>query len=1014
MKLCDFCIRRPAFTIVLSLLLILFGLLAFRTTQLSWLPRVIVPAIAINTTYSGASGKTVESAVTTVIESALSGIDGIDYITGISNNGSSTITVYFKVGTDLNAAASDIRGAITKIDSQLPPEVQQPSIAKRNPQASPILIISFVDPSKSIGQLSNYVNQFIKPQLSTVAGVGDLAVWGERQYAMRVWLKPNAMAAHHVTVDDIIQLLKTQNVSVSGGQIRSKQRFFTVNTDIKLQTPEQFANLIVSDRDNQVVRLKQVANVEIGSENYDSLFQVNGKSGIAIGVIAQSDANPLDVTAGVLNKFKELSTSLPSGMQVRTVYNQSNFTHASIEAVYRSLFEAVILVLLVVIAFIGNWRAASIPVVTIPVCLISAFALISLLGYTINTMTLLALVLSIGLVVDDAIVMLENIERRIRLGETPLQAAFSGSKEIAFAILAMTITLAAVYAPLGFASGVTGAFFRQFAFTLAGTIVISGFIALTLSPMMCSRLLNAKQGDNRYQRWVNRCFSQLNAAYQQTLTSFMRNYWPAGCCFLAIIALGIGLMQALPSRLAPAMDQNLVNVYATLPTDASFDNTASYIKQITHTFEGIDGIDSYIPQMGGSLTPNKLYVLVVLKPRNQRKLSDKAIADLINLRAQQIRGPMISASTSPPPIEQYSAGTGDDPSQIPFVIKTISTYKALYDVVDTLKKRIETYPGLTDLQTFTKWDAMQIDVSINRQLAADLQVPMQRITDTLSTMLGSNWINNYTYNGKNYKLMVQLNRDSLRRLDAMQTMFVRSLNKQLIPLTSLVHLQFVTGPLTYLHFDRLRADAIMAKLAPGYSMGDAVSYLSTLQQNLPNDFEASFAGSARSYLQSSSQMLFLITVSLIFIYLVLVAQFESFIDPLTILLTVPFAAVGALFTLWLVGASLNFYSQIGIITLIGLIAKNGVLITDFANELVSKGEPIKSAAIKACGLRLRPILMTAGAMILGALPLALAGGAGAEDRQQIGWVIVGGLFFGTLFSLFIVPAAYTALARLKR
>lgn len=1011
MKLPEFCIKRPAFTIVLSLLLVMFGLLAFRTTQVSWLPRIVVPVIAINTSYPGASATTIEGDVTTIIENALSGINGTDYITSISANGESTITVYFKVGTHLDAAASDIRGAIASVQSQLPREVEQPIISKRDPQARPILIISFVDPHKSIGQLSDYVEQFIKPQLNTVAGVAKLYIWGERKYAMRVWLKPAAMAAQGITVSDITQLLKSQNVFVASGKIRHPERFFTVNTNLKLQTAKDFANLILTDRNNHVVKLGDVATIKIGSENQDTLFQVNGKPGIAIGVIAQSDANPLEVSAAVLKRFANLKAQMPASTNVSTVYNQSDFTNASIHAVYETLVEAVFLVLLVVIAFLGNWRAASIPIVTIPVCLIAAFALINALGYTINTMTLLAMVLSIGLVVDDAIVMLENIERHIRAGESPLSAALIGSRQIAFALIAMTITLAAVYAPLGFATGITGEFFRQFAFTLAGTVIISGFVALTLSPMMCGHILPANQHENAYQRWVNRIIAKFTRAYEWLLQWSTPKRALITLIFFAIIAAGAYLYRSLPNELAPAMDQSLVNVYATPASDASFSNTAAYIVQISDIIKDIPGVKSYLPQI---FSLDLLYVLAVLEPKEHRELSDAQIAAIIEKRAQKIRGLRISAAPNPPPLASYSAGTGDDPSKIPFVIQTTSSYAALQKVVDQFKKDISHWPGFTDVTTFTKWNTLQIDLTIDRELAADLQIPMQDITNTIGTMLGSRWIGNYTFNGKNYKLLVQLNQQSLKQLDAIEQMFVKSNKGEMIPLSSLVTLKYVTKPLTYLHFNRLRADAIMSRLSANTDMNQAIQFLSQLKKRLPNDFEATFAGSARSFLSASHEMNFLLIVAIIFIYLVLTAQFGNFIDPIVILLTVPFAAVGALFTLWLVGASLNFYSQIGIITLMGLIAKNGVLITDFANALVSQGKTLQHAVIQAATQRLRPILMTAGAMILGALPLALASGAGAEDRQQIGWVIVGGLFFGTIFSLLIIPSAYLLFAKLKR
>lgn len=1012
MKLSHFCIKRPAFTIVISLIIVVFGLLGLRALQVSWLPRVVVPVIAINTSYPGASAATIEPQVTQIIENELAGIKGIDYITSWSNNGSSTVTVYFKVGTNLDAAASDIRGAIARVTSRLPKGCQTPVINKRNPAAKPILIIAFLDKSKTIAEISNYVDNFIKPQLDTIPGVGNLTVWGEKKYAMRIWLKPKAMAAHHVTVTDIVDLLQSQNVSVASGQIRGQSRYFTVDTNLQLETPQQFARLIISDQNNQAVKLSDVADVAIGSENIDTLFHINGQPGIAIGITPSSDANPLDVTQDVLKTFNRLKQSLPHGMIAINAYNQSDFTRASIDSVYHTLFEAVLLVLIVVIVFIGNWRAASIPIITIPVCLIGGFAIMLLFGYTINLLTLLALVLSIGLVVDDAIVMLENIERKISQGMAPIKAALEGSKQIAFAIVAMTITLIAVYAPLGFATGVTGAFFREFAFTLAGTVLISGFIALTLSPMMCGHILKPNTKENNYTRWLNNHFDQLMQAYRNLLRrSAPRTLGNATVLIVAGI-LGYALVQALPSRLEPAMDQNAVNINAQAPEDASFAYTKQYIPEIEQALQGVPGIKAYITQMVNG--PSSIYVFVVLKPKSQRKLSDIQIGAMIDTRLQKMRGLKINVSPNPAPIESYTAGTGDDPTQVQLVIKTVASYQDLYHVATNLLKQAQHFPSMEQYDHLLKWNTEQVSIAINRQLAANLAVPMQNITTTIGTMLGSNWINNYQYNGKNYKVLAQLNLNDLSKLTALDDMFVRSNNGAMIPLSALVKTHIISAPLQYLHFDRLRADAIVAKIKPGYSMGDAVSELQSLLPHLPDDYQANFAGAARAFIDAGSQMTFIFAISLIFIYLVLVAQYESFIDPFIVLLTVPFAAVGALFTLWLVGDSINFYSQVGIVTLIGLIAKNGVLITDFANELVDQGKSIQEAAVEAAALRLRPILMTALAMILGAIPLAIATGAGSEDRQTIGWVIVGGLFFGTLFSLFIVPAAYIFFAKFKK
>lgn len=1008
MNLPAFCIRRPAFTIVISLVMIIVGIIGFMNLPVRWIPNVSIPEVTIQTTYAGANASLVEQDVTKVLESSLSGVNGIETLASRSRQDQSQISITFKLGQNIDAAVEDIRSSIERVRGDLPKDADTPIVIKANTDASPIMYLSFSDSHLNPQQLSDYIDKYIVPSFQTIDGVGNVDVYGKRVSAMRIALDPAKMAGAKITVDEVTQLLQAQNESIPSGQIRSPDRFYSVVTNTALKTPQQFNDLIIRDTQNQIVRLKDIGEASLSPENTDSAFRVNGKSAIALAITPQSTANPLDVAQHVQNLVKSLQHTLPTGMNVRVDFNIADYIRSSMHSVYEAFFEAVIFVWLIILAFLCSFRATLIPIVTIPVCLISTFGIIYFLGFSINTITLMALVLAIGLVVDDAIVMLENINRHIEEGLKPFAAALKGSKEIIFSIIAMTLTLAAVYAPIGFTPGMLGTLFKEFTFSLAGAVIISGIVALTLSPMMCARLLKGNTMNNRYSHWVNAHLEKLQYKYQSILQYLLeRRRWVVGAlCIVGLI--GFGIYKSLPLELAPAEDQDALYAAVAAPHSASFAYTDQYVRQLEAYFKQIPDIQSDMSIVGMGL-PSHAFQYIKLKPKDERTLSLNALLAKMNAEGALIPG--VRVNVFPPQPALVEATDSDSGDNVGLVIMTSGDYSKIQHVVPKIMADIKKNPGFIHIDNKLKWDSEQFEVNIDRDVAADLNVSIPTIADAISTLLA----------GKNVgktndeDIVVQLNQSALADPNIFQQIYVRNDIGTMIPLSHLVSVTESSTPEIFHHYDRLRSDTIYVTLAPNYKISKAIAALEKITRaDLPEDMKYTFTGEAKSFLDSNAKSIMTFLLALIFIYLVLVAQFESFIDPLIIMLTVPFAVVGALLTLKLFGGTMNIYSNIGLITLIGLIAKHGILITDFANRLRITGKSIQQAVIEAALLRLRPILMTTSAMVLGALPLALGSGPGAESRQQIGLVIVGGLIFGTFFSLVVIPIAYTYLSPFRK
>ncbi|KTD23741.1 hydrophobic/amphiphilic exporter-1 (mainly G-bacteria), HAE1 family [Legionella lansingensis] len=998
----EHCIKRPVFTIVLSLLLVISGFLHYKKLGVRLLPNIDKPIVHIATDYQGASPELVEKEITIPIENALSGISGIDSIRSTSTLGKSRINIDFQLGVDINDTISDIRNKLSTIQAKLPQDSRPPTVSKNDADSNPVVMLGFHDDSKTPLQITDYVDRFIKPVLQEIKGVGEVVDHGARNYAVKIALDPIKMAAYQVTVAQVKRALTQQNIDVPSGQIKSSNRSYTVVTHARLRDAKRFADLVIAQHSNQPVHLGEIAAVTVGSENEDNLLRINGKPAVGLAILAQSTANPVDVAKEVKKTIASLQPTLPPHFDIQVVFDSTLFIKQSIHEVYKSFLEAVLFVAIVVFLFLGNLRAAIIPIITIPICLISAFWPMYLLGFELNTITLLAMVLAIGLVVDDAIVVLENCHRHMQSGLNAKEAAVRGSKEIVFVVLAMTITLAAVYAPMGFVSGFTGKLFLQFGITLAICVLISGLIALTLSPMMCSSLL--RDGNGRYSAWLNKQFEKLGGYYFYSLKHVLTHPVKLAVVLLSTCLLGVFSYQQLGAELAPVEDQGYIIGALSAPTNSSLHYTDQYTRELESIYEAIPEKGIYL----ASVKPASAFTVLRLKPWEDRQRKQKDISNELSEKMQRITGVNVFP-VSPNPLGQRVGN-----SQFSLALLGNTSYLRLNEMSSEIIKILDDYPGLRHLKSTLTLDSEQIEIEIDRQLAADLQVNLADVAELLSTMLGGSNPANFTYEGQAYKIILQVQQAERRDVAVLNKLYVQSGRGRMIPLSSLIRVHNTIGPDSLPHLNRMRSANITAELGPNAHFDEVIRDVKhLLHEKLPDDIQYRFTGVAKDYIESAGSSLYAFYLALLFIYLVLAAQFESFIDPFIVLLSVPLSLVGAVLSLYIFNESLSIYSNIAMITLIGLVTKHGIMITEFANQQLKLGQSKLNAVLKAAHIRLRPILMTTLAMILGALPLAIAVGAGSEGRQQLGLVIIGGMLVGTLFSLYIVPFAYLIISKRK-
>ena len=1005
MQLPEISIRRPVFATVLSLLIVLVGWVSFNGLSVREYPKIDEPNVTVTTRLAGASSEVVESQITKIIEDSVAGIEGVDVISSISRQEQSQITVKFKLERDPDSAAADVRDKVSRVRQRLPQEIDEPVIAKVEADASPVIWLALSSDTHDALQLSDLANRVVKPVLQTASGAADVRVYGERRFSMRIWLDPDRLAAYRLTVQDVEDALRRNNLEVPAGRIESGQREFNVTAATDLQRAGEFRQMTIKTVNGQPIRLLDVARVREGAQDERTSVRLNGRDAISLGVIRQATANPLVLSAAVRERLDKVRADLPPGITVDVANDNSVFIDRSIQAVYKTIFEAVVLVALVIFVFLRTLRASIIPLVTIPVSLIGTFALMALFGFSINTLTLLALVLAIGLVVDDAIVVLENIYRHIEEGVPPFQAAIQGAKEIGFAVLAMTLTLAAVYAPLAFTPGRTGRLFAEFALALAGSVVVSGFVALTLSPMMCSKLLKHNANPGWFDRGMERVLTGLTNGYAAVLAASLKVRW---LVLLVMVGSAVGtwaLLKDIKQELAPLEDRGVILTVINGPDGATMDYTRKYTEAIEKIGQGYTEFDRVFSIVGNP-TVAQANVFLRARPWEERSKSTQEIAREITPRIAGLPG--VSAFPITPP----SLGQGFRERPINFVIVTSDSYQNLSRVVRQFQDELAKNPGFVQVDTDLRLNKPEIRMDVDRERATDMGVSVDAIARTVQTMLGGRVVTRYKKDGEQYDVVVQTESSQRNTPDDIDKLFVRGKNDTMIPLAALVKTREVVVPRDLNHFGQRRSASITANLSPELALGDALKAMDEIAARvLPPGYTTDLNGQSREFRNSSGSLAVVFGLSLLFIYLVLAAQFESFIDPFIIMLSVPLSMVGALLALKFTGGTLNVFSQIGLITLVGLITKHGILIVEFANQLQEQGVAKLAAVQQSAALRLRPILMTTGAMVLGSIPLALATGAGAESRQQIGWVIVGGMSLGTLLTIFVVPTVYTLLAR---
>lgn len=1005
MKLSDVTIRRPVFATVLSLLLILIGAVSFTRLQVREYPRIDEPVVNVTTRLIGASSEVIESQVTKPLEDSIAGIDGVEIITSVSRSEQSQITVRFKLEKSPDDAAADVRDRVSRVRARLPDAVDEPVIAKVEADATPTIWLAFTSDTLSPLQVTDVINRIVKPRLQTVSGVADVQVNGDRKFSMRIWLDPDRLASYKLTVQDVEDALRKQNLEVPAGRIESQQREFSVTARTDLNTIDQFSAVALKTVNGYTVRLRDVARIEQAAASERSSVRLNGVPSISAGVIRQATANPLEVSAGVRDMMPRLQQDLPPGIKVQVANDNSVFIDKSVKSVFRTITEAVVLVALVVFLFLRHMRAAIIPLVTIPVSLIGTFAIMALAGFTINTLTLLALVLAIGLVVDDAIVVLENIFRHIEDGMSPFQAALKGAKEIGFAVVAMTMTLAAVFAPLAFAPGRTGRLFTEFALTLAGAVIVSGFVALTLTPMMCSKLLRHEAKPNRFDVWMEAGLDRLTRGYGSALRFTLAHRWIVLVVMVASAAGSWYLFRTAKSELAPMEDRGVILATINAPDGSTLDYTARYLR-------AIEGIGRDYPEfdrvfvVAGNPTVSQGISFLRTVDWDERDRSTLQLARELQPRFAGLPG--VTAFPVTPP----SLGQGFRERPINYVIVTNDSYDNLSRVAQQMLAEMAKNPGFVQPDTDLRLNKPEILLEVDRDRAADAGVSVDQVARTVETMLGGRAVTRYKRDAEQYDVLVQTEIRGRTTPEDIDKLFVRGRGDAMVPLSSLVKVRESVSPRELNHFNQRRSVSITANLAPGYSLGEALQFMDdSARKVLKPGYSTELNGVSREFRSSSGALGLVFALALLFIFLVLSAQFESFIDPFVIMLSVPLSMVGALGALQLTGGTLNVYSQIGLITLVGLITKHGILIVEFSNQLRQQGRSTFDAVTEAAALRLRPILMTTGAMVLGAVPLAIATGAGAESRQQIGWVIVGGMSLGTLLTIFVVPTVYSLFAR---
>jgi multidrug efflux pump len=1010
MKLSDMSIRRPVLASMLSLALVLFGAIGYSQLAVREFPDVDPPIVSVSTGLPGANPQVVESAVTDILEEELSTIEGLRTLTSTSQEGLSNISLEFNLERDVEEAAQDTRDKVARIRGRLPEDVEEPVVAKEDADAQPFFWLSLSGENYDLLQLSDIGDRLVKSRLQTLAGVGRAQIFGERRFSMRVWLSASELAARGLTVQDVQQAIRTRNVEVPAGRIESERREFTVRSLGELKTPEEFSNLVVSNRDGILVKLKDLGRVELGPEDERSTLRYKGTPAVAIGVVRQSKSNILSVSQAIQAELPRIQQSLPPGVKLNIAFDQSVFVDISIHEAQETLMIAGLLVVIIIFVFLRNLRATIIPGLAIPTSIVATFAIMYFLGFSINNFTLLALTLAIGIVVDDAIIVLENAYRhQEELGKKPEDAAIDGTREIAFAVISTTIALVAVFTPLAFLRGSTGRLFNEFGIAVAGSVIVSGFVALTLTPMLCAKILRLPPRHGHLYRVLEQGFNRLSAGYARTLARALRHRASIVVGAILVTVGAVFVFRSLEREFVPSEDRGWFFTFIIAPEGASLAYTDGYQRQAEAVLAKTEGVESYFSVVNIGDGVSRGIIFTDLVDWSDR---DRSVQDIVGEVQGQFFGiPGVFAFATNPP----AFGWGNP---VNFVIQH-PDFDLLVKGNDTLLARAQKVPGLINVDSDLRVNKPQLTVSFDRDRAEDLGVPVADVATTLQVLLGGTETSTFTRANKQYDVIVQLDPRARSTPSDMTGLYVRGRGNELVKLEALATVKEEVGPRALNHFNRVRSATISASLAPGFTLGQAIDSLSRIANEvLPRGSSTALAGESRELEESGASLYFAFILALVVVFMVLASQFESLVHPFTVLLAVPLAVTGALVTLKLAGSTLNVYSQIGMILLIGLVTKNSILLVEYINQLKERGMTTIEAAKEAGRIRLRPILMTSVSTVMGALPIALGLGAGSLSRRPLGYAIVGGVLFSTLLTLYVVPSVYVIfdglIARVRR
>lgn len=1006
MKLSDLSIRRPVFATMMSLALVLFGYLGYQRLSVRELPDIDPPIISVSTSLRGANPRVMESSVTDVLEEELSSVEGLRTLTSSSGEQSSNIVLEFTVDRDVDVAAQDVRDKVSRVRGRLPLDVEEPVVAKQDADARPFFYLSLTSASHDLLTLSDLADRVVKQRLQTVPGVSRANIFGERRFAMRIWLDPNALAARGLTVQDVASAVRTRNVEVPAGRIESTQREFTVRSLGELRTPEQFADLVVSNSNGVLVKLRDLSRVELGSENERSAIRSDGVTAIGVGVVRQSKANIIEVSEAIRAELPAIQAALPPGVTLNVGFDQSRFVVESIHAAQKTLLEAGLLVVIIIFLFLRNLRATLIPAFAIPASIMAAFAILAAFGFSINNFTLLALTIAIGIVVDDAIIVLENAYRhQEELGKDPETAARDGAREIAFAVIATTASLVAVFVPLAFLQGNTGRLFNEFGIALAGSVVVSGFVALTLTPMLCAKILRVPKRHGAMYQALERGFERLASGYAAVLRRAVAHpvMVLGGVALLA--AAAVAVFATLKREFLPPDDRGVLFVNVIAPEGSTLAYTDRYQAEVERIMAAQPEVETVFSILGRGGSPNGGFVVARLTPYEERERNAEEILAGVRPELGAVTGVFAFASNPP--------AVGGRGSPIEFIVKH-PDYDSLLVANERLLARARAIGGLVNVDTDLKVNKPELTVAFDRDRAEDLGVSVSDVAGTLQTMLGGSRAGTFSRENKLYDVLLQLDPTRRATPQDMEGLFVRGRGGELVRLDALATVQETTGPRAVSHYDRVRNFTLTAAVAGDFTLGDAIDTLTAIADaELPPGTSIALGGEARELAESGNELLLAFGLAVLVVLMVLASQFESLVHPFTVLMAVPLAVIGAIFTLKLMGSTINLYSQIGMILLVGLVTKNSILLVEYANQLRARGQEMAEAILEAGRIRFRPILMTSVATVMGVLPIAIGAGAGSISRRPLGYAIVGGLVFSTLLTLFVVPVVWLLLERLR-